>query len=150
MEGFSLDLGKKTPITPKGHLDANTDINQITECWTVYSTANIETNPSASALIAFNVDAHKADCNWSEYRRCKIFDAVFTQKSPVDGFHYLFEVNTTNDFKRSPCLWVDIKHKGYIVLALSTFWRQVVSSDTRRRCHSFTNLAGLKHSQVIC
>ena len=58
---FPLKAGKKIPITPKGYLDANTDIDQITEWWTVYPTANIGVNLSASGLIAIDVDAYKAD-----------------------------------------------------------------------------------------
>ncbi len=58
---FPLKPGKKIPITPKGHLDATTDVDQITQWWIVDPTANIGINLSSSSLIAIDVDAYKAD-----------------------------------------------------------------------------------------
>ena len=109
---FPLKPGKKIPITPKGHLDATTDIDRLTEWWIVYPTANIAVNLSASGLIAIDIDAYKADCKWDEYRGCNTCDAGFAQKSPRGGCHCVFEVNPINDFIGSPCLGGDIKYKG--------------------------------------
>ena len=74
-----------------------------------------------SGLIAIDVDAYKTDCAWDHYRGANIVDAGFIQKSPRGGLHYIFKADPSDTFVGSPCPGVDIKHKGYILLAPSIF-----------------------------
>ena len=74
-----------------------------------------------SGLIAIDVDAYKTDCAWDHYRGGNIVDAGFIQKSPRGGLHYIFKADPSDTFVGSPCPGVDIKHKGYILLAPSIF-----------------------------
>ena len=111
----------KKPITSKGHLEATTDGDQITHWWTAYPTANIGLSLAANRLVAIDIDAYKPECQWNEYRGSHDFDAGFIQKSPRGGFHYVFKADPSDTFVASPCQGVDIKHKGYILLAPSTF-----------------------------
>jgi putative DNA primase/helicase len=111
----------KIPITANGHLDATTASDQITQWWTAYPTANIGMNLADSGLVAIDVDAYKTECEWDYYRGANVVDAGFVQKSPRGGFHYIFTADPSDTFVGSPCPGVDIKHKGYILLAPSIF-----------------------------
>lgn len=111
----------KKPITSKGHLEATTDGDQITHWWTADPTANIGLSLAANGLVAIDIDAYKPECQWNEYRGSHVFDAGFIQESPRGGFHYVFKADPWDTFVASPCPGVDIKHKGYILLAPSTF-----------------------------
>ena len=111
----------KIPITANGHLDATTDSDQIIQWWTAHPTANIGMNLADSGLVAIDVDAYKTECEWDCYRGANVVDAGFVQKSPRGGLHYIFTADPSDTFVGSPCPGVDIKHKGYILLAPSIF-----------------------------
>ena len=118
---FPIRPKTKKPITANGHLEAITDSGQITQWWTAHPTANIGLSLAPNGLIAIDVDAYKPECQWNEYRGSNVFDAGFIQESPRGGFHYVFKADPTDSFIASPCLGVDIKHNGYILLAPSIF-----------------------------
>ena len=118
---FPIKPSTKQPITVNGHLEATTDSDQITQWWTAHPTANIGLSLAASGLVAIDVDAYKPECQWDHYRSANIVDAGFIQKSPRGGLHYIFTADPTDTFVGSPCPGVDIKHKGYILLAPSIF-----------------------------
>ena len=111
----------KIPITANGHLEATTDSDQIIQWWTTHPTANIGMNLADSGLVAVDIDAYKTECAWDHYRGANVIDSGFVQKSPRGGLHYIFTADPSDTFVGSPCLGVDIKHKGYILLAPSTF-----------------------------
>ena len=118
---FPIRPKTKIPITANGHLEATTDSDQILRWWTAHPTANIGMNLADSGLVAVDVDAYKPECQWDHYRGANIVDAGFIQKSPRGGLHYIFTADPTDTFVGSPCPGVDIKHKGYILLAPSIF-----------------------------
>jgi len=118
---FPIRPKTKKPITANGHLEATTDSGQLTQWWTAHPTANIGLSLAPSGLIAIDVDAYKTDCAWDHYRGANIVDAGFIQKSPRGGLHYIFKADPSDTFVGSPCPGVDIKHKGYILLAPSIF-----------------------------
>ena len=118
---FPIWPDTKQPLTANGHLDATTNDDQITQWWTAYPAANIGLSLADSGLVALDIDAYKTECAWDHYRGANIVDAGFIQKSPRGGLHYIFTADPTDTFVGSPCPGVDIKHKGYILLAPSTF-----------------------------
>ena len=118
---FPIRPKTKQPLTANGHLDATTDSDQIIQWWTAHPTANIGMNLADSGLVAVDVDAYKTECAWDHYRGANIVDAGFVQKSPRGGLNYIFKADPSDTFVGSPCPGVDIKHKGYILLAPSTF-----------------------------
>jgi putative DNA primase/helicase len=118
---FPIWPDTKQPLTANGHLDATTNDDQITQWWTAYPAANIGLSLADSGLVALDIDAYKTECAWDHYRGANIVDAGFIQKSPRGGLHYIFTADPTDTFVGSPCPGVDLKHRGYILLAPSTF-----------------------------
>jgi hypothetical protein len=122
-------VGDKVPLTPRGHLDATTDTEQIRQWWTADPEAWVGIHCRAAGFVAFDVDPRNGGIEtlaaleerWGPLPR----DAV--QESPSGGLHILVA-----DPSPGPEGWtrtqasggsirgklpggIDIKTNGYIV-----------------------------------
>ena len=120
----------KVPLTANGHHAATTDQEQIEKWWTVVPDANIGLSLKASGLIAVDVDLYKEDCAWDSFLGGRTFDPACIQRSARGGFHYIFTAPEDEQFLGSPCVGVDVKHDGYILLAPSEFEGNLYAWDT--------------------
>lgn len=120
------------PVTPyqkipygslvlKGHLNATTSADQITEWWTEAPKANIGLNLEASGLVCIDVDSYKPDCGFDDFIKDKHLPKTLTQKSASGGTHYIFKSDAGDTYPGTLCKGVDIKYNGYILLSPSSF-----------------------------
>jgi len=117
---FPLRPNTKKPIHDGGFHNGTTDATQIELWWSEHPNANIGLNLVASGLVAVDVDAYKTECEWEAYKGDRPFEPECIHRSARGGWHYIFKAKEGQTFS-DPCSGVEIKHKGYIVLAPSTF-----------------------------
>ena len=121
---FPVTPSKKIPygsLVSKGHLNATTSVNQITEWWTEAPNANIGLNLEASGLVCIDVDSYKSDCGFDDFIKDKHLPQTLTQKSASGGTHYIFKAKLGDSYPGTLCKGVDIKYNGYILLSPSCF-----------------------------
>ena len=116
---FPLRPNTKKPIHDGGFHNGTTDATQIELWWSEHPNANIGLNLVASGLVAVDVDAYKTECEWEAYKGDRPFEPECIHRSARGGWHYIFKAKEGQTFS-DPCSGVEIKHKGYIVLAPST------------------------------
>ena len=93
---FPVTPNQKIPygsLVSKGHLNATTSADQITEWWTEAPNANIGLNLEASGLVCIDVDSYKPDCGFDDFIKDKHLPQTLTQKSASGGTHYIFKAN---------------------------------------------------------
>lgn len=113
--------GRSAQLLPRGFLNASGDANLIEDWWQRWPDANIGLSLAASGLVAIDADLYKEGCEWNDYIRDRNLPATFTQKSARGGQHFVFRAAENDRYRGCLCTGVDIKHKGYILLAPSTF-----------------------------
>lgn len=123
---FPLIPGTKDPLISKrmggrGFWDATTDIDRITRWWTVTPDANIGLGLIQSGLVCIDADTYRPECEWATFIAGLDIPDTLIQRSASGGTHYIFTAPKTSDFPGHLCKFVDIKHKGYIVLEPSTY-----------------------------
>lgn len=119
---FPLQPDRKEPFEgSNGHLEASTDLEKVRAWWRKWPDANIGLNLIASDLVAIDPDLYKPDCEWAEFIADKVLPESYCQRSASGGYHYIFSAPPGASYPVKLCKQVDIKHKGYIVLAPSTF-----------------------------
>ena len=117
---FPLWPNTKKPIHDGGFHNGTTDATQIELWWNEHPNANIGLNLVASGLVAVDVDSYKKECEWEGFKGDRPFEPECIHRSARGGWHYIFKAEEGQTFS-DPCSGVEIKHKGYIVLAPSTF-----------------------------
>ena len=112
-----------THLLDNGHTGASCDPAQVQAWWTRWPNANIGLSLAASGLVAVDPDLYKPTCEWEQFRQANGIDEIetLTQRSPRGGWHYLFKAQEGASYPKELVHEVDIKHKGYIMLAPSTF-----------------------------
>ena len=121
---FPVTPNQKIPfgsLVSKGHLNATTSANQITEWWTEAPNANIGLNLEASGLVCVDVDSYKPECDFDAFIEDEHLPNTLTQNSASGGTHYIFKANSGESYRGILCNGVDIKHRGYILLSPSRF-----------------------------
>jgi hypothetical protein len=132
---FPLLPESKEPLISKrmggrGFLDATTDLQKITNWWRVTPNANIGLSLIHSGLVCVDADTYRPECEWASFIAGRDLPATLVQQSARGGTHYIFTAPQTTDFPAHLCKFVDIKHKGYIVLEPSIFEGAVYSFQT--------------------
>lgn len=132
---FPLRPGTKMPLISermggKGYWDATTDLEKIERWWRATPNANIGLNLIGSGLVAVDADTYKPECEWAAFSRGLDLPDTLIQRSARGGTHYIFTAPQGADFPGSPCVGVEIKHKGYILLEPSEFEGQEYSFAT--------------------
>lgn len=117
---FPLRPNTKKPIHDGGFHNGTSDATQIELWWSEHPNANIGLNLVASGLVAVDVDSYKKECEWEGFKGDRPFEPECIHRSARGGWHYIFKAKEGQTFS-DPCSGVEIKHKGYIVLAPSTF-----------------------------
>ncbi|AGI71728.1 hypothetical protein OA238_c16010 [Octadecabacter arcticus 238] len=121
--GTSGGADQKKPITANGHKDATNDLDQVKKWWTETPTANIGLACAASGIVVVDPDTYKPTFAWDQFRVEKGIDVIktLTQRSARGGWHYIFAAQADTKYPGSLAVEVDVKHKGYIMLAPSKF-----------------------------
>jgi hypothetical protein len=118
---FPVKQEAKIPLTSKGHKDATTDPEQITKWWAQNPHANIGLSLEHSDLVGVDVDSYKEDCGFNDFMVGREMPATLRQKSARGGTHYIFKASKGASYPGKLCSGVDIKYKGYILVAPSRF-----------------------------
>jgi len=121
---FPVTPNQKTPfgpLAPNGYHSATTDGRRIKEWWSAAPNANIGLNLEASGLVCLDVDSYKPDCAFEAFTKDKALPATLMQQSASGGTHYIFNADHEPNYPGTLCKGVDIKYRGYILLAPSTF-----------------------------
>jgi len=113
--------GRSSQLLPSGFLNASSNVDVIQRWWRRWPDANIGLSLAASGLVAIDADLYKQGCGWEAYLRDRAIPRTFTQESARGGRHFVFRTVENDRFRGSLCAGVDIKHRGYILLAPSTF-----------------------------
>lgn len=131
---FPLKPGSKVPhgdLVPNGQDDASNDPDTVRRWWAACPEANIGLNLAASGLVALDPDLYKPECGWSEFVADKTLPDTLVQASARGGKHYIYTAEPGAEFRGKLCDGVEIKHKGYIVLAPSRFEGLPYTFETR-------------------
>jgi len=121
-QGFKVIplVGKRPAIAGgNGYLDASSDPNTIRDWWCEYPDANIGLPMGPNGMVALDVDPR----NGGDETLTMLIDGhgelpeTACQSTGGGGWHYVFRNN--NKSIKSPGLGIDIKDKGYIVVAPS-------------------------------
>ncbi|MEO0328533.1 MAG: AAA family ATPase [Pseudomonadota bacterium] len=119
---FPVANGTKDKFLAGGWKDvATNDPAQVSEWWTKWPDANIGGNLVKSSCVAVDADTYKPDCEFNAHIAGLPEPNTFTQRSARGGSHYVFTAKPNEEFPAHLCKGVEIKHKGYIMLAPSTF-----------------------------
>ena len=121
---FPISPNLKTPLAalaPQGHKNATSDQTTIEQWWSAYPNANIGLNLEASGLVCVDVDSYKEDCGFNDFMVGREMPATLRQKSARGGTHYIFRASKGASYPGKLCSGVDIKYKGYILVAPSRF-----------------------------
>jgi hypothetical protein len=123
---FPLLPDTKEPLISKrmggrGYWDATTDQAKIRTWWTVTPNANIGLSLIHSGLVAVDADTYRPECQWASFIAGRDLPETLVQRSASGGTHYIFTAPKTADFPAHLCRFVDIKHKGYIVIEPSAY-----------------------------
>ena len=126
---FPLQAGTKgrdannqsTHFLSNGHNGASCDETIVRDWWTQWPDANIGLNLAASGLVAIDADTYKPECAWNAYLRGRVLPDTVTQRSARGGSHFVFKSQDGARYPGKLCDGVDVKHRGYILLAPSTF-----------------------------
>ena len=123
---FPLLPNTKEPLISKrmggrGYWDATTDQAKIRTWWTVTPNANIGLSLIHSGLVAVDADTYRPECQWASFIAGRDLPETLVQRSASGGTHYIFTAPKTADFPAHLCKFVDIKHKGYIVVEPSVY-----------------------------
>lgn len=112
---------RSTHLLENGHNGASCDETVIRGWLTRWPDANIGLNLAASGLVAIDADTYKPECRWHEYMRGRNLPDSLTQRSARGGTHFIFKAQADARYPGKLCDGVDVKHRGYILLAPSTF-----------------------------
>ena len=121
---FPVTPSQKTPLgalATNGYHSATTDLQTIHEWWNSYPDANIGLNLEASGLVCVDVDSYKEDCEFDAFIKDKTIPSTLMQQSASGGTHYIFAADPEPNYPGVLCKGVDIKYRGYVLLAPSTF-----------------------------
>ena len=121
---FPISPNLKTPLAalaPQGHKNATSDQTTIDQWWSAHPNANIGLNLEASGLVCVDVDSYKEDCGFNDFMVGREMPATLRQKSARGGTHYIFKASKGASYPGKLCSGVDIKYKGYILVAPSRF-----------------------------
>lgn len=116
---FPLVPDQKEPLSdlaPRGQSDATTDIDRITRWWTAAPEANIGLHLAPSGLVAVDADTYKG-----EVTTAGELPPTLTQRSARGGTHMIYTAEDGARYGRHRSVNIDVKHRGYIVVAPSTF-----------------------------
>lgn len=121
---FPVEPNGKKPAKRKNgarlkFTDASTDEAALIAYFEAHPDANLGLNLVDSGLVCIDVDDYKPDCKFQEFMIGKDMPPTLTQKSASGGTHYIFEDDKVDQFPGEMCQQVDIKHKGYILIAPS-------------------------------
>lgn len=113
--------GRSTHLLPNGHNGASNAPDQVRRWWTAWPDANIGLSLAASGLVAVDADTYKPGCGWNTLVAGNDIPTTLIQKSASGGTHYVFTASPGEVFEGEAAPFVDIKHKGYILVEPSTF-----------------------------
>ena len=113
--------GRSTHLLSNGHNGASNDLETIRNWWTRWPDANIGLHLAASGLVALDPDLYKPDCGWDAFVADKVVPDTLIQRSARGGRHYIYRADPECRFAGTLCSGVEIKHRGYILLAPSNF-----------------------------
>ena len=114
----------KSPIadlSPRGFLDATTDDATIKDWWASAPAANVGVACAASGFVAIDIDKrHGGDITWSQLtERHDALPTTPIQMTGGGGWHVLFQLPAGVRLRGSIGKGVDLKARGYIVVAPS-------------------------------
>ena len=119
---FPLVNGTKDQFHAGGWTVAATDDpERVSAWWSQWPDANIGVNLVKSGLVAIDADTYKPECGYDAFIKGKPVPVTYTQRSARGGSHLVFTTEPGEKFPGQLCAGVEIKHKGYILLAPSTF-----------------------------
>jgi P4 family phage/plasmid primase-like protien len=113
--------GTSAQLLSNGHKGASSDPEVVASWWKRWPDANIGLSLAISGLVAIDIDAYKPQCGWNAFAADRDTPPTFTQRSARGGRHLVFAAPSGARFAGRLCEGVDVKHKGYILLAPSTF-----------------------------
>lgn len=118
---FPCRPNSKIPATPRGHLDATTDLAQIAAWWADNPAYNIGLPLAANGLIAVDADTYKDGCGWREFAAGHEVPETLRARSASGGMHLIYTAPGEHRFPAQLVAGVDLKHQGYILVAPSVF-----------------------------
>jgi predicted P-loop ATPase len=121
---FPVKKNSKRPhprLAQDGYKCATNDIGMIKVWWKIDPNANIGLNLEASGLVCLDADTYKKDCSFDDLCKYKNIPQTLQQRSAHGGTHLIFSCDTEDAFPGQIGISIDIKHKGYILLAPSEF-----------------------------
>jgi hypothetical protein len=118
---FPCAPGGKEPLTEHGYHDASTNAATVERWWAKHPDANVALPLAANGLVAIDVDLYKPECGWTEFIAGKAMPDTWTQESARGGYHFIFRAPPDARFAGKLAVAVEIKHRGYVMLAPSIF-----------------------------
>ena len=113
--------GESSHLLTNGHNGASCDPDVVRRWWAQWPDANIGLSLAASGLVALDPDLYKPECAWDAFIADKDVPETWRQRSASGGRHYIYTAPPDASFPGQLCPGVEVKHKGYIMLAPSTF-----------------------------
>ena len=84
--------GTKVPLTPRGHLEATTDLDRITEWWDEFPEASPGVAAGPSGLVLLDVDAKNGKDGWQSLMEAWVdIPDTLNYDTPTGGVHYVYE-----------------------------------------------------------
>jgi len=129
---FPVNKNEKTPIENGYRDSASYDQDQIKKWLKLYPGCNWGMILKDSGLIAIDIDPRNGgDETWFDLLITNGFtdDKEWIQETPSGGQHYIYKALPALDYKGTLGKGIDVKHKGYILVAPSSIYKKAYTSN---------------------